>query len=47
VFGEQEHGYTTYWQESGHARVAVDPDLVRVEFVDLDRAVFHEFAVTQ
>lgn len=42
-FGENETGYSVYWNDSGHALVEVSPESVRVEFVNLEDEVFYSY----
>jgi predicted phosphodiesterase len=46
-FTTAETGYTTYWPDSGHARVSVSPDEVNVDFVAMGGAVLTSYKVTE
>ena len=44
-FGTPVTGYERFWQDSGHARLAVSPKEARVEYVNQAGAVIHTFSV--
>jgi len=44
-FDGSETGYEEYWSDSGHGRVSVTPERLRVEFVNLEGDVLHSFEV--
>ena len=46
-FTAAETGYTTYWQDSGHARVSVTPDEVGVDFIAMGGAVLSSYSITE
>jgi hypothetical protein len=46
-FTAAETGYTTYWQDSGHARVSVTPDEVDVDFIAMGGAVLSSYSITE
>lgn len=45
VFDPTLMGYARSWPDSGHARVHVSPEQVRVELVNLDREVLHAYTL--
>jgi hypothetical protein len=45
-FTTVETGYTTYWPDSGRARVHVSPEDVRVDFLAVGGAVLTSYAIT-
>lgn len=45
-FEREVTGYETYWKESGHARVEVSPEKLRVEFVSHAGSVLHSYEVS-
>ena len=44
-FDGSETGYETYWTDSGHGRVQVTPERLRVEFVNSEGEILHAFDV--
>src|SRR5690606_2186602 len=40
-----EPGYETYWPDSGYARVAVSPERLAVEFINMDGEVIYDYAL--
>lgn len=44
-FDAQYTGYQTYWIDSGHGRVEVTPDKVRVEFVAIDGKILLRYEI--
>jgi hypothetical protein len=44
-FSAAETGYTTFWPDSGYARVSVAPQKLHVEFVNVLGKVLHDFDV--
>jgi hypothetical protein len=44
-FNELVTGYTDYWPDSGHARVEVSPEFVRVNFVSVTGDVIHSYVL--
>ncbi len=44
-FTTSETGYTDYWPDSGHARVAVSPDRVQVDFVAMGGNVLTSYGI--
>jgi 3',5'-cyclic AMP phosphodiesterase CpdA len=43
VFGSDTLGYARTWADSGHVRVRVEPERVRVELVNLERKVLYAY----
>ncbi|HEY3496864.1 MAG TPA: metallophosphoesterase [Polyangiaceae bacterium] len=44
-FSEYETGYEDYWVESGHARLNVGPEQVRVDFVSSEGTTLHSYTL--
>lgn len=44
-FETAETGYTEYWTDSGHGRVRVGPDAVKVEFIALGGEVLYSYTL--
>ena len=44
-FPDTTTGYQEYWTDSGHARVEVDPEGVRVDFIALGGAVLYSYSL--
>jgi hypothetical protein len=46
-FTTAETGYQTYWPDSGHARVHVSPESVRVDFLAMGGALLTTYSITE
>lgn len=44
-FTKAETGYERYWPASGYARVRVEPERVRVEFISADEELLHQYVI--
>ena len=44
-FDQEETGYERYWKDSGYGRVDVTPERMRVQFVNQDGEILHQYEV--